>query len=271
MTKLTSRKRRIIVSILSFSMIAQQSLLPVIASTISGAGGITGDSVINGANGNQIFNLAPQAHNGDVGFRNYNNFNLDKGDIANLIFNYRGQDIEHFVNLVNNQININGIVNSMRDGGFYNGHAVFVSPNGMVIGASGLLNVGSLTVMTPKQEDFNKFTGKMNEYAPILANPGSEEYQNLITTSMGAGDVTINGRVLARNNVNIDAGNVSLSSTGRILTGVKSDQAFTPEDSYVNDPMDNGAPINDYTGLPNRRYNMPNMATDSSYAVAEAL
>ena len=41
-----------------------------------------------------------------------------KGDIANLIFKYGTENVSKFVNLVDNQVNINGLVNSMRDGKF---------------------------------------------------------------------------------------------------------------------------------------------------------
>ena len=131
MSKISSRKRRVIVSILSFSMIAQQSVIPaVFASNISGVGGVTGDSILHGANGNNIYNIAPQYRNeaGDVGFRQYQNFTLTEGDIANLIYKYGDTDISSFVNFVQNKIDINGIVNTMRDGQFVNGNAVFVSP-----------------------------------------------------------------------------------------------------------------------------------------------
>ena len=43
----------------------------------------------------------------------------------------------------------------MRDGNFYNGHAIFISPNGMVVGASGVLNVGTLSVVTPAQDKYD--------------------------------------------------------------------------------------------------------------------
>ena len=67
-------------------------------------------------------------------------------------------DLSTFVNLVDNQINIQGIVNAVgKNGAFNNGHAVFISPNGMVVGSSGVLNVGSLTVLTPDSNSYEKY------------------------------------------------------------------------------------------------------------------
>ena len=48
-----------------------------------------------------------------------------------------------------------------QNGNFYNGHAIFVSPNGMVVGASGVLNVGSLSVLTPGQAKFKEFVNAL--------------------------------------------------------------------------------------------------------------
>ena len=67
-------------------MIQQTMTLSVFASNITG--------ITNGGHG--TFNIDPTKHNGDVGFRHYNDFNLDAGDIANLNF----ADINTFVNLV---------------------------------------------------------------------------------------------------------------------------------------------------------------------------
>lgn len=115
---------RIIVSALTLCLVAQQSIL-----LSASAGMITGVKPEAGADGN-IYNINPSVNHGDVGFRLYNNFVLNEGEIANLIYKYKDKDISTFVNLVNEQININGLVNTVRDGNFYNGHAIFASPNG---------------------------------------------------------------------------------------------------------------------------------------------
>ena len=117
-------------------------------------------SEITGVNGNNgVYNINPTAmiNGSDIGYRKYKDFNLDKGDVANLIYKYGESNIETFMNLVDNKININGLVNSMGDGNFYNGKAIFVSPNGMVVGSSGVLNVGSLSVTTPTIENYNYY------------------------------------------------------------------------------------------------------------------
>ena len=201
----TPRKRRlrIIVSLLSLSLITTQ----VCASDISG---------IEGANG--VFNITPQDIINDIGFRHYENFHLSKDDIANLIFKYGEENVSKFVNFVDNTININGILNTVRDGGFYPGHAIFVSPNGMVVGASGVLNVGSLSVMTPAPCQYNNFAGDMKKYAEVLSKPGTPEYEAAMALK-GNGTIRIDGTVMAREAINLAAKDVAINSGANLLAG----------------------------------------------------
>jgi len=112
MRKSKKTQRRIIASLMTGVFMLQQTMaLSVVASEISGFSQTSG-----------VFNIDPTAKGDGIGFRQYQNFNLSKGDIANLNF----ADINTFVNLVDNQININGLVNSVRGNGFYNGRAVFL-------------------------------------------------------------------------------------------------------------------------------------------------
>ncbi|MDD3236944.1 MAG: PilZ domain-containing protein [Candidatus Gastranaerophilales bacterium] len=232
--------KRFFVGFLCFTFLIQQTaLLPALAeSTITG--------VANGTSG--AFNINPDLKSGDTGFKYYNSFNLGQGDIANLIFQMKnnGGDVSKFVNLVNNQIVINGILNSVGgDGAFYNGHAIFVSPNGMVVGASGVINVGALTAIAPNPVDFAKYA------ALSLGTAGSETLGNEVLKVAGredvnigdylsylpvkneaslaalkaadqTGDVVVNGKIFARNNVELYGKNVAVGadSTSKNTTGI---------------------------------------------------
>src|SRR5574344_1977248 len=163
-------------------------------------------------NGN-VFNISPSANNGNVGYRKYVNFNLDKGDVANLIFNYAGKDVTKFVNLVDNTININGLVNTVRNNAFYDGHAIFISPTRMVIGSSGVLNVASLSVITPTNDVYSTYKGNLWQTAKLFQSQDP-------VTNEGSGIVTINGKVIARNNINIQAGDVIVNPSAGVVAGV---------------------------------------------------
>jgi len=204
----------------------KKMLVTAIAVALSiGCAQATEISGITGNNG--VYNINPDKINGDVGFRQYEKFNLSQGDIANLIFqgtkNGQIRDLESFVNLVNNKVNINGVLNTVRNGNFHNGHAIFITPGGFVVGQSGVLNVGRLSVATPTAAKYDELTGKyvsgdlqgIGRQVSALTQNSKEE--------AGAADITINGKVFARNGVEMTGKNVSVS--GAIVNGINSDSA----------------------------------------------
>ena len=198
--KSRKNQRRVIASLLTGVFILQQTMaLTVVASEISG--------ITNGGHG--TFNIDPTGKAGDIGFRGYEKFNLDAGDVANLNFS----DISTFVNMVDNKININGIVNSMRDGSFYGGKAIFVSPNGMVVGASGVLNVGSLGVYTPSSGSYNN-----------LKNNQTEQGLNNIINGVNSGEITINGKVITSGDIDLKGGQITVGKAGGMMAGVNNDK-----------------------------------------------
>lgn len=177
---------------------------------------------ITGITGNNgIFNIDPSRVNGDMGFRDYENFNLSKGDIANLIFKYGSQNISKFINLVDNRINIDGLVNTVRDGQFYNGEAIFVSPNGMVVGSSGVLNVGSLSVLTPTATGMKMLKNGQATLEEIGYH--------------GNADVTINGKVLSRGNVGIVARDLTIAPNAAIIAGGSGNNSLISTNSQAED------------------------------------
>ena len=181
-------------------------------SCVNAATDITG---ITGNNG--IFNINPEKVNGEVGYRKYDNFNLDAGDIANLIYKSgSSRDIETFINLVNSGVNINGVLNTVRDGSFYNGRAVFITPGGMTIGASGVLNVGSLAVATPTSPAYNKLTSEYaaGNYANI------NNISHLLNGTENVGNITVNGKILARDGVQLRGGQINVGAEGAIVNGI---------------------------------------------------
>lgn len=198
---------------------------------------ITG--VTNGGSG--TFNIDPSKANGDVGFRYYDDFKLGEGDIANLIYQYQKsggdlRDLNTFINLVGNKIDINGLVNTMRNGKFFDGHAVFISPKGMVVGASGVLNVGTLSVVTPTDNKFKELkTGyDSNDFKAIanisnLRNGAGMNYG-------GNAPVHIQGKILTRgvgankSGIGVDIRGSQVDISGTILNGYKVNKVFNTLD-----------------------------------------
>ena len=201
----------------------KQLFIAAVATVLSissvSATNITG---INGSNG--VYNITPEKVNSDTGFRKYDNFTLSEGDIANLIYKYgNSKDINTFINLVQNGVNINGILNTMRDGGFYNGKAIFISPNGLTVGASGVLNVGSLGVITPTTDAYNNLK---SEYAAGNYT-NINNISHLLNRAENVGNVTINGKILAREGVQLRGGQINVGADGAIVNGIANQTAYT--------------------------------------------
>lgn len=209
----------------------KQLLIAAMAAVLSVSGanaasditGVTGSPV----SGGNIFNIDPEKVSADIGYRQYENFILEHGDIANLLFHDKisGRNLETFINLVNNGVKIDGILNTMRGSDFYNGHAVFITPGGMTIGASGVLNVGTLSVITPES---NRYNALKSEYE-------SGNYSNinnistLLNRETNTGNITVDGKIFARNGVQLRGGDIAVGAEGAILNGVAQQQALTTD------------------------------------------
>lgn len=202
----------------------KQLIIAAIAATLSVSGAFAATD-ITGVNGNNgVFNITPDKLNGEVGYRKYDNFNLSAGDIANLIYKYgNSRDINTFINLVQNGVKIDGILNTMRDGNFYNGQAVFITPGGMTVGASGVLNVGSLSVITPTNDAYNSLKGEYasNNFTNI------NNISSLLNKSSNVGNISIDGKILAREGVQLRGGQINVGAKGAIINGIAEQNAIT--------------------------------------------
>ncbi len=203
--------RKIVSFITAYSMMFL-NVTPVFATNITG---------VSGNNG--VYNIDAAKVSGNTGFRQYTDFTLDNGDVANLKFD---QGYNKFVNMVDNQVNINGIVNTVKSDAFYNGHAIFVSPNGIVVGASGVLNVGSLTMATPTLGKYNDlkhaYDGDLSYHLSDYEH-GAEKYNELLKNSEGV--ITVKGKIMAKGDVELYGKDVAVAgeygARAGIVAGVK--------------------------------------------------
>lgn len=85
----------------------------------------------------------------NVGLNRFEQFVVGNNDIANMYFKTHEGSLgfDTLVNTVTNRIDINGTVNALRNNKV-GGNMYFLSPKGMVVGAGGVINAGSLTVLT---------------------------------------------------------------------------------------------------------------------------
>ena len=157
-------------------------------------------------------NISGGLLNGDTGFHHFTDFNLSAGDIANLIF---AQGANRYVNLVDSQISIYGIFNAIKGSGI-GGDVIFVSPAGMIVGASGVMNVGSLQTITPAQGTYNSLLG-------LGTGISYDNISNLSSEGSNA-SVNIQGKIFASDNIDLSAGNsVILAPNSALVTGFNQD------------------------------------------------
>ena len=187
--------KKSLTTLLCVLYIAYSCPVALVASTISG---ITPQD--------NIYNIEAEKVSGSTGFRQYDTFDLTDGDIANLVYK---NNYDKFLNLVDTQISINGIVNTVKDKNFYNGRAIFVSPSGIVIGSTGVLNVGSLSLLNTSGYDDLKSAYDDSDLSTY--EYGADGYKDLVAAADGS--IVSNGIILARGNVEADASAIEISGT----------------------------------------------------------
>ena len=86
----------------------------------------------------------------DVALNVFKQFDVGANDIANMYFKEKDGNVEasNLVNMVGSRININGTVNAIHNKKI-GGNLYFLSSDGIVVGAGGVVNAGTLTLMTP--------------------------------------------------------------------------------------------------------------------------
>jgi len=203
-----------------FSIFGIALLLPIMtagadASEISGVTPVT-------SNGSGIYNIDPVIKSNNAGFRQYEKFELSKGDAANFIMT----DISKFVNLVDNKVNINGLVNTVNaDMSKNNGGLIFVSPNGVVVGSSGVINAGSLSVYTPDNTGYKSLTDQY-EAGNVNFDPSG--------INIGSGVITVDGKIITNGSVNFNSGKIVIGTDGHVISGVNTENTFMTIDKTTN-------------------------------------
>lgn len=147
----------------------------------------------------KVADIYAEQASGTVGLNRFETFNVDSDQIANLHFRaYNGNTVlDTLVNTVNSRIEINGYVNAIRNGKI-DGNLYFISPQGMIVGTTGVINAGSLTVMALRQDDFENFS--INSFSPT---------GTFFLSSNGR--ITVNGEIRASGGVDLRAAYVSIT------------------------------------------------------------
>lgn len=138
-----------------------------------------------------------QVNNGNA-LNKFTDFSIEQHDVANLHL----EKAQRQINLVQNRINIEGVVNAIKDNQI-GGDVYFFSNAGIAVGKTGVFNVGRLTL------------GTNAAYGEALYNGGMEKHLAQSAASQakavaGGSDISLKGKVYAQGDVIVGAGDVSL-------------------------------------------------------------
>lgn len=152
------------------------------------------------ANSGKQYDITNQQVNGGNALNKFTDFALKQHDVANL---HMGE-ANHQINVVKNKIDIDGVVNAIKDNKMIGGDVYFFSNAGIAVGEHGVFNVGRLTL------------GTNAAYGEALYNGGMEKHLAQSAASQakavaGGSDITLQGKVYAQGDVIVGAGDVSLN------------------------------------------------------------
>ena len=153
-----------------------------------------------------VYGVSTTTVSGNNAFNSFKTFNVGTGDTVNL--NVPTTAI-NLINLVRDQrTDIYGVLNAIKDGRI-GGKVWFVNPNGFVVGASGIVNVGSLTLTTPTTQFVDNFftsPGQVNASAVTQLLAGQAPRNS-------DGQIVIDGQINAIDDISLSAGTISVAGT----------------------------------------------------------
>ena len=172
------------------------------------------------AGGTQYDITNQQVNNGNA-LNKFDKFGITQHDVANL---HMG-DAAHQINLVKDRINIDGVVNAIKDNKI-GGDVYFFSNAGIAVGANGVFNVGRLTL------------GTNAAYGEVLYNGGMEKHllQSAAAQAKavaGGSDITLQGKVYAAGDVVLGAGSVNVTADSVNVTGGEIRTHWNNADTYA--------------------------------------
>ena len=158
------------------------------------------------ANSGKQYDITNQQVKGGNALNKFDNFGITQHDVANLHM----EKANHQINVVKNKIDIDGVVNAIKDNKMIGGDVYFFSNAGIAVGEHGVFNVGRLTL------------GTNAAYGEALYNGGMEKHLAQSAASQakavaGGSDITLQGKVYAQSDVVLGAGSVNVKG-GEIRT-----------------------------------------------------
>ena len=150
------------------------------------------------ASGGKQYDITNQQVKGGSALNKFTNFGIGQKDVANLQLD----KVDRQINLVQNRINIDGVVNAIKDNKI-GGDVYFFSDAGIAVGATGVFNVGRLTLGTNTTYGEGLYNGGMESH---LQKTAAEQAKAVA----GGSDITLQGKVYAQGDVVLGAGSLNV-------------------------------------------------------------
>lgn len=184
----------------------------------------TGTTITSSQN-NLHHDISTTHINGSVAANKFTKFQVGE---KHLVDRHLPTNTNHLVNFVDNKISVNGTVNALK-GSKVGGNLYFVSPQGMIVGKTGVINAGSLTAVITTDDAYKKYSELSDKKLPLgLGQKEEEALATLQKMQQGevplnpAGVITVNGSINAGNRITLAASQIHLES-GAKLSNLETD------------------------------------------------
>lgn len=184
---------------------------------------------------NNLHHEISTAHiNGSVAANKFTKFQVGEKHLVDMIL---PENTNHLVNFVDNKISVNGTVNALKEISVNNaikekkvgGNLYFVSPQGMIVGKTGVINAGSLTAVITTDDAYKKYSALSDQKFPLGLGQGEEEalatlqkMQQREVPLNPAGVITVKGSINTGNRITLAASQIHLES-GAKLSNLETD------------------------------------------------
>ncbi|AYV94547.1 leukotoxin LktA family filamentous adhesin [Fusobacterium necrophorum] len=167
-------------------------------------------------------------------FNSFDKFHLEQNNIANMHFGSKGgKEAENLFNFVKGKIEVNGVINGIRDNKI-GGNLYFLSSEGLLVGKTGVINAGTFRAISPKKEEYEK-AFKDAQNSKVFDGIVPQQDGSIKISLNPNGSITVEGKINAVDEIGLYAADIKLPETGALKTGVTDfHQLVNIKDSNVN-------------------------------------
>ena len=171
---------------------------------------------------NNIYTVESHKYFGNSAVNWFSQFGIGANEIANLYFGTQADNSKlNLFNFVDSKIDVNGTVNAIQNNTI-GGNLFFLGKDGIAVGSTGVINAGSLTLLTPSEDYYETFIKGGGWNSSMDADAFAAELPNLQEMNIPlnpSGEIVVKGKVYAPNGIQMKAASIALDSTAYLKTG----------------------------------------------------